>query len=637
MNPYKPPARKSPLRVLFLVLCCALGWVCLTQQRQIGELRAQLSAGIAQSKSASGLRSASNAKALRTLQVMHKAVQGRLSVVSSALTKVQAEKTRQATAARKQREDCKREVEAAARAAAAEAADAAAVVAAAAEAVADRAAASSAAAADAAAGAAAVVAQPASAVAAEPTAAPGAAIQVGWVPVLEDGSGGGGGLGKVEAAGVAAKHPAWPPAADPTRYMWVYTTASQGFGDKARWLYDCIALAAATKRTLILNPIRFVETDFSELHKLRPDLLSKADPGSWSQKVSKRSLDVIVHKARAIPFTAWFDIKQLSTVVPIIEWSDWLRASGGNVPFVVVPAKPTHRQGCEPNWVEWCKKGEQRDQPRLEVRNDANVRFGRVHCLEGGEDMGMNADEEKGFLTQKLATVAKLADQFKDERVLGFDGFCASASITTIDEVRSWVDPPVTDDGRGAAFWKVRKGVRWNKNLQGLAAAFRAKHGLGRYLSLHWRHGDIFNMNPADEFKFHGGGTLAARIKRAMDRLHPGLLSQMDGIFLLTNCYIDSELAAFRREAKAVLGLDVHQFQSGDWVQDTGVDLLLASRAEFLFSTFVGSFFTKFLRDERDLLTADPTFKPTLHPGYCVDEVDNQKHDPKSPFKGPQY
>ena len=43
----------------------------------------------------------------------------------------------------------------------------------------------------------------------------------------------------------------WPREGDNARYLYVYTTASQGFGDKVRWHYDTLALAMLAKRTLI--------------------------------------------------------------------------------------------------------------------------------------------------------------------------------------------------------------------------------------------------------------------------------------------------------------------------------------------------------------------------------------------------
>ena len=74
----------------------------------------------------------------------------------------------------------------------------------------------------------------------------------GWIPA--EGGGGGHSHGTKGPAALPAwgSTGAWPQEGDNRRFLWAYTTASQGFGDSVRWHYDMIALAHHTGRTLVL-------------------------------------------------------------------------------------------------------------------------------------------------------------------------------------------------------------------------------------------------------------------------------------------------------------------------------------------------------------------------------------------------
>eukprot|EP00937_MAST-01D_sp_MAST-1D-sp2_P002937 g2937.t1 len=100
---------------------------------------------------------------------------------------------------------------------------------------------------------------------------------------------------------------AWPPADDKTDYLYVYTTASQGFGDKVRWFYDVLALAKFTQRTLILPPIGFTERNDSSIAGLDPYALKREDPNGWAAALQNTARQIIETKPRVLPFTAWFD------------------------------------------------------------------------------------------------------------------------------------------------------------------------------------------------------------------------------------------------------------------------------------------------------------------------------------------
>ena len=78
MNPYKQSGtRRSPLRVLFFILCCVLGVFSFIQWRHNGELKAQLAAAIEEAQTIRS-RVAGNAESLRVLRTMHAAAEGRL-------------------------------------------------------------------------------------------------------------------------------------------------------------------------------------------------------------------------------------------------------------------------------------------------------------------------------------------------------------------------------------------------------------------------------------------------------------------------------------------------------------------------------------------------------------------------------
>jgi hypothetical protein len=61
------------------------------------------------------------------------------------------------------------------------------------------------------------------------------------------------------------------------------------------------------------------------------------------------------------------------------------------------------------------------------------------------------------------------------------------------------------------------------------------------------------------------------------------------------------DIVLFKAEIKRVFGLDTLLFRSDDWVQDTTMDLIMCSKSDFFISTYPGSFFSRFIEQERDL------------------------------------
>jgi hypothetical protein len=60
-------------------------------------------------------------------------------------------------------------------------------------------------------------------------------------------------------------------------------------------------------------------------------------------------------------------------------------------------------------------------------------------------------------------------------------------------------------------------------------------------------------------------------------------------------------IADFKHEINRVFGWDTVRFQSDDWVHDTAMDLVMCSKSDFFISTYPGSFFSRFIEEERDL------------------------------------
>lgn len=446
---------------------------------------------------------------------------------------------------------------------------------------------------------------------------------MGWLPSAE-GATSGHFPGK-KVAQVPEVH--WPVAADQTKYLWAYCTASQGFGDSIRWFYDLIGLALETKRTLIPPPISFSEVDMSELAGMDPYKMQAEDPDGWAGKVQAAGLNLITSKKRFVPFTQWFDRKLLEKLLPVLEWREWHGTSKGRVPFVVVPGKGTHAAGCDPKWAKLCKGEPQHEwdtspenwikdpsskEPRQLRRNDDEIFYERIHCM-GDEDRGLEFKEMQHM--PNVAEGAKVMQFYDKEQVLGLDGFCSSASILTFDDTRHSANP---------IFQQIRAHMRFAPAITQAAQAFQDRQAAlsGKFIAIHWRHGDIFNMDPASELKNHGSKSLIKRVKRAMDQEYPGALTSVSGVFLLTNTYQKSELQEIEMQAREVLGVPLVRFTSDDWILDTAVDMVLASKAEYLFFTHCGSFFTTFIEQERDMLP-DGTYSFKSHdvPPMCLNRV----------------
>lgn len=419
----------------------------------------------------------------------------------------------------------------------------------------------------------------------------------------------------------------WPASDDQAKYLWAYSTASQGFGDSVRWFYDLIGLALLTKRTFIPPPISFTETDMRELAGNDPYKMREQNPEGWSATVQRQGLNLIKQQRRFVPFTSWFDKQLLEKLVPILEWRDWHGASKGKVPFVVVPGKPAHANGCDPKWANLCRglplnewdtrpenwpKDPSSKAPRKASRNDDEVFFERIHCM-GDEDQGMKFVE--GQKRAHAEQGAEVLREYSNQQVLGLEGWCTSASILTFDDTRHSANP---------LFQKIRSHIRFTPEIMQAADDFRAKQAAlsGKFIAIHWRHGDIFNMDPERELKKHGSRVLLQRVKRAMDQEYPGALAGVSGAFLLTNAYQTSELKAVEQQAQQVLGVPLVRFASDDWIKDTAVDIVLASKAEYLLFTHCGSFFTTFIEQERDMLP-DGTYMYSGHdnPAMCLNRV----------------
>ena len=173
-------------------------------------------------------------------------------------------------------------------------------------------------------------------------------------------------------------------------------------------------------------------------------------------------------------------------------------------------------------------------------------------------------------------------------------------------------------------FRKVRSAVRFAPTIVDTAREFiTSSFGGGKFIAVHWRHGDIFNMDPAGELKRHGSRTLMKRVRKAMDTNHPGELSSVSGVFLLTNCHYEPELRAVAKEAKRHLGVKLVRYMNpSDWVLATAVDLAIASQSDYLYFTHCGSFFTTFIEQERDM-DENGVYQPGHHqnPPECLEVV----------------
>ena len=170
--------------------------------------------------------------------------------------------------------------------------------------------------------------------------------------------------------------------------------------------------------------------------------------------------------------------------------------------------------------------------------------------------------------------------------------------------------------------------MRFAKPIMDEARRFMRDHMPrgGKFIAVHWRHGDIFNMFPAEELRKHGSRVLMKRVRDAMRDEFPGQLeSDVRKVFLLTNCHYAKELEAVAEQARTHLGVELVRYTDPDWVKATAVDLAVASQADYVFFTHCGSFFTQFIEQERDMNPQTGEYEPHWHPNrpVCL-----QQHSP---------
>jgi hypothetical protein len=191
---------------------------------------------------------------------------------------------------------------------------------------------------------------------------------------------------------------------------------------------------------------------------------------------------------------------------------------------------------------------------------------------------------------------------------VALDGFCYSGMID------------VMNFGREAS--SLRSYYRFNNDIVQHAIDYRERNGMNRYISLHWRRGDLDLAHPQTSLMAWPPAVLAKKAMTLMDNhcehymdattdrspssdINSGHVNSnengycgFDSIHLSTDLFFNRDFATFRSLIPSSVAIIRHH--SNDRIFDTAMDLILASQSDYFFSTYSGSSYARFIWQERE-------------------------------------
>jgi len=382
--------------------------------------------------------------------------------------------------------------------------------------------------------------------------------------------------GGLLAMALVALVPIGSRADDPAgRWLWAHVDTEMGLGDQLHFHEAVLLLARGTGRTAVLPTLQITVTDFGPIADVDPT----ADEGrSFDAAITRalggaiRSSANLPRSTRRIPFDRWFDVRALeaATATPVSTADAWHGVSHGRIDHVLVPAAA---HGCLPIWEAECEDAIDGRLPARSVRRLGRpITFADIECVSSVPDW------------TSIAAGRLLAQRLKasDATTVGLDGLCLRMPF-----------PPRIEDARR----EVRTAFRLAPSIRARAARFRERHGLRRYLALHWRRGDVLVDHP-DTFAWQTPERVVDALERVARRRG---LGDLDGIVLLTDAFSRPELERLSRLLPQRLGLPVLRFDADAALRRTFdpdrqidhliMDLALGAEADVLVGSYIGSNF----------------------------------------------
>lgn len=140
-----------------------------------------------------------------------------------------------------------------------------------------------------------------------------------------------------------------------------------------------------------------------------------------------------------------------------------------------------------------------------------------------------------------------------------------------------------------------------------------------RYVSLHWRRGDLDLAHPQSSLIKWTPRAAAEKVIKIMNdhcehEIHPTATGSavaanddsnasngycgFDSIHLATDLFFTRDFTTFRSLIPS--SITIHRHHTDDRILDTAMDLILASQSHYFFSTYGGSSYARFIWQERD-------------------------------------
>ena len=209
-----------------------------------------------------------------------------------------------------------------------------------------------------------------------------------------------------------------------------------------------------------------------------------------------------------------------------------------------------------------------------------------------GDDLAFPADGDT--LGNTITAVGEwLNARYPEVGTLGLDINNYRRSPFRVDEYQTYKMAGFTDDVLKAS--SIRKSLRLNAEIYSKARGFL--HAKGRpYLCVHWRRGDV-SVDLAPHF-------LPQNVEWMIRALRGAFMahgSHFHALVLITDNPYPIELNRLAGRVLEEFGLPTFRSPATDPTLDLPVDLAIGALADLFLGTYPGSFFARYIAEERRL------------------------------------
>lgn len=398
------------------------------------------------------------------------------------------------------------------------------------------------------------------------------------------------------------------------RALWAFVDSTMGFGDKMNFYYTLLGLAHGLNRSAVLPPFQITVRDYSPLKNVDgPDDIPAAlrqYTGRAEGHVSSFDLPATTHFVSA---EEWINVQRLRqlTGIPLETYDAWHARTKGRVDVMVVEDV---QHGCAPSWEQQCRTARKQRNVSLQ-RAGHDLQVAKLFC-DG--TVGKHRDQDSE-LPSNFGDI--LMERLKHENLLsaqtlGLDGVCLSFPKFSGHEDTEEL---------------VRKSFLYSDAVEASVRAFLQEHRIRRYVAVHWRRSDVV-IDHAQYFRHHTPEAVVAGLKRSLYPMIPDP-RDIDAIVLLTDNFMDKELARFKELVNAQLHVPVYRYGANDnlqllpaspreYAQHVVVDVALGTHADYFAHSGGGSFYAHLIRRQRRTYGHVDTTATALNiPNHQKDEL----------------